>query len=215
MAAESSTGRVSSSALESRLAWKVEGRYGKIRQDLVKQGLIRAFPGGAGGALEPASKAASTAAVPLRAFVSYSHADAELKNELLKHLEPLRRLGLVEHWHDGDMSAGEEWEKVIWNRLRSAELIILLVTVDFINSEYCYDKELSAAVERHKAGKARLIPVIGRSCLWQDLPFGQIQAALGGKAVSSQQDPDEALTLVAKEVRRVAEELRSTRAAAA
>ena len=214
MAAAAPNGRVSGNALEAKLAWKVEGRYLKIRQELTRQGKVRAYPGGAGGALEPIKAVVPIGPKPLRAFVSYCHADAKLKDELLKHLAPLRRLGLVEHWHDGDISVGEKWEEAIWNQLRNADLVILLVTADFINSEYCYDRELTAAVERHDAGETRIVPIIGRNCLWHDLSFGKIQAALRGKAVRGQADLDEALTEVAKEIKAVAVELRARAQAA-
>ena len=214
MAATSPSGKVSNAALEAKINWKVDNRYKKIRTQLLSQGKIRAFPGGAGGTLECVGSAAvESKPAALKAFVSYSHADVELKNELLKHLDPLRRAGLVDNWHDGDISAGQEWEKTIGTRLRTADLIILLVTIDFINSEYCYDKELVTAVERHKTKRARLIPVIGRECLWQDLSFGHIQAALGGKAVMSRPNRDEALTEVAKEIKTIVEKLRAERIA--
>jgi|GEM_PF-2218355 len=216
MAGASATGRVSSNALEAKLNWQVDKRYSNTKRELIRQGKVRAYPGGAGGTLECVGKVAKEAQpAPLKAFVSYSHFDADLKNELLKHLDPLRRAGLVDHWHDGDISAGQEWERAIETRLRAADLIIFLITVDFINSEYCYDNELAAAVDRHKANKARLIPVIGRECLWQNLSFGHIQAVLGGKAVMSRPNRDEALTDVAKEIKAIAEKLRAGRATAA
>lgn len=212
MAAGTPNGRVSSNALEAKLAWTVEGRYTKIRQDLIKRGEIRAYPGGAGGSLEPVAQAGPPVPKALKAFISYSHADSALKNELLKHLAPLRRLELVDHWDDGEILVGQEWEKAIWGNLQEADIIILLITVDFINSEYCYTKELSAAVERHKTKSARIIPVIGRNCLWQNLSFGHIQATLNGKAILSLPNQDDALTEVAKEIKRVAEELKENRA---
>lgn len=211
LAASTPNGRVSGSALEARLAWTVDGRYLKIRQQLIREGKIRAYPGGAGGSLEPVRAAIPAGPKPLKAFISYSHVDLILKEELRKHLQPLRRLGIVESWHDGDISAGDKWEEAILSSLRGADLVILLITADFINSEYCYDKELSEAVERHNAKQTRIIPVVGRNCLWHDLPFGQIQAALRGKAVASQPDIDEALTEIAKEIKNVALELRSAR----
>ena len=182
---------------------------------MINQGKVRAFPGGAGGVLECVRAAPPTTPAPLKAFVSYSHVDKALTSELLKHLEPLRRMGIVEHWHDGDITAGKEWQTEISNQLTSADIVLLLITIDFINSEYCYDRELTAAVERHKAGQARIIPIIGRNCLWQDLPFGQIQAVLNGKAIASLPDRDDALTQVVKEIKAAAKELRESRLQAA
>lgn len=215
MSAKAPNGRVTGRALEGALGWTVEGRFADIRKQLIGQGKVRSLPGGAGGVLELVQVAPPAAVAPLRAFVSYCHSDKTLKTELLKHLEPLRRNGIVDHWHDGDITAGKEWQTEIWNQLRSAEIIILLVTIDFINSEYCYDKELAAAVERHKAGEARIIPIIGRNCFWQDLPFSQIQAVLNGKPIAAFPDRDDALTQVVKEIKAAAEEHRESRGRAA
>lgn len=212
MSVNTPNGRVSGNALEAKLAWTVDGRYTKIRQDVVKQGKVKSYAGGAGGSLELVRPPIPTGPVPLKTFVSYCHADTKLKDELLKHLAPLRRLLLVEHWHDGDISVGDKWEEKIWSQLRSADLVILLVTADFINSDYCYQQELKEAIDRHDAKLTRIVPVIGRNCLWHDLPFGNIQAALRGKAVRSLPDQDEALTEVAKEIKTVALELQATRA---
>ena len=214
MALKTPDGRVSSAALKAQLNWTVPDRFRDKRAELLKAGAIQAFPGGQGGSLAAARKP-TPAPAPLKAFLSYCHADAGLKEELLNHLKPLERLKLVEAWHDGDINVGQDWEKVISSNLKGADIIVLLVTIDFINSEYCYEKEFMAAVDRHKAKKTRLIPVIGRSCLWEDLPFGEIQAALGGKPITSYPNRDEALTQVTKEIKRAAEEIRKERAKAA
>ncbi len=65
-------------------------------------------------------------------FVSYSHADEALKIELLKHLEPLRRLKLIDTWHDRQIKAGDDWDKNISANLESADIILLLISIDFI-----------------------------------------------------------------------------------
>jgi hypothetical protein len=59
----------------------------------------------------------------------------------------------------------------------AAQVILLLVSPDFIASDYCYERETLRAIERHKAGQARVIPVILRPFDWHDLPFGKLQAA--------------------------------------
>lgn len=213
MTEKTPTGRVTASALETKLGWATKGRFTRVRKALIEQGKIRAFPGGAGGSLECVTIPVTSQ--PLKAFLSYAHADKALAKELLKHLEPLSRIGLVQRWHDGDISVGKDWEKEIWSQLRAADIILLLITIDFINSEYCYEKELATAVERHKAKRAVIIPVIGRSCLWQNLPFSQIQAALNGRAILSQPNRDDALTQVAMEVKAAAEEMHDGRKKAA
>jgi hypothetical protein len=144
----------------------------------------------------------------LRVFICYSHTDEDLRNSLVKHLEPLRRMGLIDTWHDRKIKPGDKWEEAISEHLEAADIIILLVSVDFINSKYCYDVELERALERDREEDAVVIPVILRSCLWSNTPFAKLQALpRDAKAVKSWQDIDEALTNVAEGVRTVAERL--------
>ena len=110
-------------------------------------------------------------------FISYSHADETLRQELDKHLMALKRQGLIDVWHDRRITAGEEWADQIDANLRTADVILLLVSPDFIASSYCYEKELQEALDRHEQGKTIVIPVILRPCEWKDLSFGKLQAA--------------------------------------
>jgi hypothetical protein len=80
-------------------------------------------------------------------------------------------------WNDRRIGAGEEWAQVIDANLRDANVILLVVSADFIASHYCYEVELQETIRRHDAGDAIVIPVILRPCDWHDLPFGKLQAA--------------------------------------
>lgn len=108
---------------------------------------------------------------------SYSHADELLRNELEKHLSALKRQGLIDTWHDRRILAGQEFDDEINRNFETADIILLLVSPDFIASDYCYNVEVSGAIDRHNAGKVKLIPIILRPCDWHDLPFGRILAA--------------------------------------
>jgi hypothetical protein len=185
---------------------------------LIEAGVIRGVLGGPGGSLEllsgaedlSAKKSGPSALTAINAFVSYSHEDAKLKAELIKHLAPLERLKLVSHWDDGEIKPGDHWEKTISEQMSAAKLILLLISSDFIASEFCYDKELAAALKRDKAKTARVVPVILRPCLWQELPFGKLQAVPDeGKPVTSWASPDEAMMEVAKAVREAAQAIRN------
>lgn len=110
-------------------------------------------------------------------FFSYSHTDEHLRDELEKHLAGLKHQGIISTWHDRRIGAGEEWAAQIDENLRSADVILLLVSADFIASRYCYDVEMLEAMRRHEAGETKVIPVILRPCDWHDLPFGKLQAA--------------------------------------
>lgn len=210
--------RVSSHALSQELGWN-EDRYRRNRSRLVDAGLIKGVTGGPGGSLElikgveelAGNKPNVLGSEPISAFVSYSHADAKLKSELLKHLSPLVRLNLVSHWHDGEIKPGDHWEKAIADKLTSAKLVLLLISSDFIASDFCYDKELGVALERDKNKTARVLPVILRPCLWSELPFGELQATPPAvKPVTSWSSPDEAMMEVAKAVREAAQALQDS-----
>jgi len=108
---------------------------------------------------------------------SYSHVDEEMRNELEKHLMPLKRLGLIDTWHDRRIIAGTELNGEINRHFEDADVILLLVSPDFINSDYCYDIEVKHALERHARAEARVVPVILKTCDWHDLPFGKLMAS--------------------------------------
>ena len=94
----------------------------------------------------------------VRLFYSYSHKDETLRNELETHLKLLHRQGLIEPWHDRQIEAGDEWKQKIDEHLERAAIILLLVSADFIASDYCYEKEMQQALERHErrgAGDSR------------------------------------------------------------
>lgn len=110
-------------------------------------------------------------------FFSYSHKDEALRDELEKHLASLKHQDIIDTWHDRGIGAGEEWAMQIDDHLRTADIIVLLVSADFIASRYCYDLEMKEALRRHETGEARVVPVILRPCDWHDLPFGKLQAA--------------------------------------
>ncbi|MFY0563528.1 toll/interleukin-1 receptor domain-containing protein [Archangium lansingense] len=135
-------------------------------------------------------------------FFSYSHADEALRDQLEKHLTMLKRRGLIETWHDRRIPAGDNFAHAIDQNLERADVILLLVSPDFLASNYCYDIELKRAMERHKAGEARVIPVILRPCDWHDSEFGQLLATpKDGKPVKSFPDLDEAFLQVTQAIK--------------
>lgn len=135
-------------------------------------------------------------------FFSYSHRDEELRDRLEVALATLKRQGLIETWHDRMLRAGDEFDPGIREELERADIILLLVSPDFIASNYCYDIEMARALERHGAGEARVIPVILRACDWHPTPFGKLIAApRDGKPIRSWPDLDEAFLDVAKKIR--------------
>src|SRR5215204_933285 len=156
---------------------------------------------------------APQAAEPVEVFISYSHRDDDLRAELQTHLVMLRRNGVVREWSDRRINPGQEWDKQIDEHLESADIILLLVSPNFLASDYCYDIEVARAMERHEAGEARVIPVILRHCDdWQSAPFGKLQALpKDARPVKVWPDPDEAFADVAAGIRRVVAEMLSGR----
>lgn len=134
---------------------------------------------------------------------SYSHADEALRNELEKHLSPLKRMGKIITWHDRRIVPGQEFEHQIDHYFSQADIILLLVSSDFIASDYCYQVEMTNALERHNRGEAVVIPVILRECAWKMLPFGRILAAtVDGKPIDKFASHDEGYVQVVDAVSR-------------
>lgn len=153
---------------------------------------------------------------PLRLFISYSHRDEDLRQELETHLATLRREGLVAAWHDRMIPAGSEWRKEIDQQLAQADVILLLVSADFIASDYCYEIELEQALIRHRAGTARVVPILVRPAEgWQRLAFGELQALpRDGRPVKEFPSRDAAWVEVAAGLRKVIESWRPAAAEA-
>ncbi|MEK7995720.1 MAG: toll/interleukin-1 receptor domain-containing protein, partial [Planctomycetota bacterium] len=110
--------------------------------------------------------------------------------------------GLIVTWHDRKITAGDEWKDQIDEHLESADIILLLASADFIDSDYCYDIEMKRALEKHAAGTARVIPVVLSPCEWQRTPFARLQALpKDGKAVTTWQNQEEAFADISRGIR--------------
>ncbi|MCK6589776.1 MAG: toll/interleukin-1 receptor domain-containing protein, partial [Polyangiaceae bacterium] len=143
---------------------------------------------------------------------SYSHKDEALRDELETHLTILKRQNLIEPWHDRRIEPGTNWAGAIDKNLEEADIILLLVSADFIASPYCYEKEMQRALERHHASQARVIPILLRATHFEGAPFEKLHALpKDAKPVTSWKDRDEAWTDVARGLRLVIESLRLRR----
>jgi hypothetical protein len=146
---------------------------------------------------------------PATLFYSYSHHDEDLCEKLRRHLSAMERLGQIRSWDDRCIDAGRDWEHEINAKLQNAEIILLLVSPDFISSDYCYCNEMKVALQRHERGEAIVIPILLRPVDFEGLPFAKLEM-LPAKARAVRggwSSEDEALTNVAegirKQVRRV------------
>ena len=137
-------------------------------------------------------------------FLSYAHADEDLKKELDKHLMPLKRSGKIATWNDRDLIAGQEWNEEIIAELNKAEIILLLISKDFIASQYIWEKELEIAMKRHEKGTAKVVPIIMKNCLWQEMPFAKLQALpRNARPVTDYENRDDAFTEVAVSINKL------------
>lgn len=114
--------------------------------------------------------------VGLKIFFCYAHEDEPLLDQLQQHLKPLQRQSIIDMWYDQDINAGTEWKKVINEHLNTADIILLLISPDFVNSEYCYSVEMKRALERHEQGEAYVIPIILRHVHWEIQSLYKLQA---------------------------------------
>jgi AAA-like domain/TIR domain len=145
---------------------------------------------------------------PVELFFSYSHRDEKLRDKLEPHLAMLKRDQIIKSWHDRKISAGTEWAQAIDDHLNSAGIILLLISADFLASDYCYDLEMGRAMERHEAGDARVIPIILKPVDWSGAKFGKLQAfPTNAKAVTLWANRDQAFTNIAQGIRQAAMEM--------
>ncbi|MBK8565782.1 MAG: toll/interleukin-1 receptor domain-containing protein [Saprospiraceae bacterium] len=154
----------------------------------------------------PTSDHLKTMPTTHKLFLSYSHQDEELKNKLATHLAPLRRSGKVAVWQDRQILPGTEWDAAIKAELAEADIILLLVSAEFIASEYIWKYEIAGAMERHDRREATVIPIIVRPCEWHDMPFAKVQALpRNAKPVTTYANQDEAWLEVVQGIKRVVE----------
>ncbi|MCK5308184.1 MAG: TIR domain-containing protein, partial [Zetaproteobacteria bacterium] len=144
-------------------------------------------------------------------FFSYSHLDEDMRDELEKHLSILKRNGVITTWHDRKINAGNEWEGEIDEHMESAHIILLLISSNFMASDYCYDTEMERAIERHDAGEACVIPIILHPLYWKIAPFAKLQALpTDAKAVSTWSNQHEAFANITSGIHAAIKKLNPT-----
>src|SRR5438552_7642355 len=135
----------------------------------------------------------------VKIFCSYAHKDEGLRDELANHLKRAH----ISAWYDREIKPGTDWANEIDEHLELADIVLLLVSSDFMASRYCYEKEMMRALERHEKEGIFVIPLIMRSVYWQDAPFSFLQVSPSSlKAVTSWANRDEAFVEIATDVRR-------------
>jgi formylglycine-generating enzyme required for sulfatase activity len=144
----------------------------------------------------------------VKVFISYSHKDEDLRKELDTHLKILERQGYISPWHDRKIEAGDEWKKEITTYLENADVILLLVSANFLASDFCYDIETKRALERQKADGALIVPIILKPCAWKESPVSSFQVMpKDGKPISIWNDQDLAFTDITEKLKEKAKQL--------
>lgn len=140
----------------------------------------------------------------MKAFISYSHKDAAQLERLHAHLAILRREGSITAWFDRKILASGNLDLEIMGQLEGSDLFLALVSPDFLNSNYCYEKEMEKALQLHKAGTMRVVPIILEPCDWQSTPLGKLKVVpKDGKPVAEWQNHNTAFLDVVTELRRI------------
>ncbi|OSA79506.1 hypothetical protein B2H89_12530 [Clostridium botulinum] len=141
----------------------------------------------------------------LKLFFSYSHKDESMRDELEKHLVMLKRQGIISTWHDRKIDVGNVLNSEIDSNLKDADIILLLVSVDFLASDYCYNREMEEALKMHESRQAVVVPIILRSCDWTSASFAKLLALpTDAKSVSTWADKDEAFLNITKGIKNIA-----------
>ena len=149
-------------------------------------------------------------AKPAKVFCSYSHADEKFRSQLEKHLALLSQQDAIHVWHDRQIDPGTDWKKEIDQNLEQADIVLLLVSADFMASQYCAGIEMKRALERQDSGDVRVLPILIRTCDLEGAPFAKLQwLPSGSKPVKRWSDRDEAWTNVAKGIRSVVASLKT------
>ncbi len=140
-------------------------------------------------------------------FYCYARKDKKPRDTLADHLSNLRWQGLITEWHDFDISPGQEWEHEIAAHLDTADIILLLITRNFMASYYCHEVEMKRAIERHKAKAARVIPILLGHVDWENAPFSKLQVLpSNAKPVSGWTDKDKAYVDICHGIKKVVNE---------
>ncbi len=138
-------------------------------------------------------------------FISYSSADKSYKDRLKIALEPLERNGVLKAWDESDIIAGSVHSDELLDKISKTDLLLFLLSPDYLASQKAFSLEVKTAIERHQDPNdtVKIIPIITRFCDWAETDF-KIFTALpnNGKPINSWPDPDEAYLQISNEIKK-------------
>jgi TIR domain len=144
----------------------------------------------------------------IEVFISYAQEDERLMRKLEKHLTTLKHQGYITFWNNLRINAGKEWNNEINIHLNTAHVILLLISSDFMSSDYCTSVEVKKALLRHDAGECRVIPIILRPVYWRIAPVSKLQPLpVDGKPVTEWHNKDKAFANIVEEIQKAIDEL--------
>ncbi len=150
----------------------------------------------------------------MKVFISYSHNDETALGRLHTHLAVLRRDGRIDEWFDREILAGGKIDAEVADRLESSDLFLLLLSPDFLASDYCVKREMGRALERHHSGDATVVPIVVEPCDWASTSLRDLKALpRDGEPVSDWTNENNAYLDVVQELRRVLDAKEAPRAA--
>jgi internalin A len=148
----------------------------------------------------------------LSLFISYSHKDNRFRDQLRGALTAYERKGEINSWDDTEIVPGQKWEPEILGKLERADIVVLLLSNDFIKSNYCYQVEMDRARERDATGECAIVPIVVRACRYDKLELGKIQAIIPeAKPIEEHKHRDAAWLEVTKQLDRVIANLKKKR----
>lgn len=144
----------------------------------------------------------------VKVFISYAHEDESMAESLIKQLKNLQRQKIISAWHDRKIVPSDDWAGEIDDHLDSAQIILLLISPDFMASDYCNDVEMVRAMEKHNSGEAKVVPVILRPVDWKGAPFSSLQALpKNADPITTWQSQDNAFLNVVQGIRKLLDEI--------
>jgi formylglycine-generating enzyme required for sulfatase activity len=142
-------------------------------------------------------------------FISYSHNNTTEEKELLKHLQVLQKSGHIQVWDDQQIGGGDYWAAAIDNAINQTKVAILLITADFLTSEFINNIEVPQLLKRRQEGKMKVIPVIARDCAWRRIKWlseMNVRPRNGTAIWGAALNPDTELSRIADEIGAFVEE---------